>query len=150
VPTGLRAGHKINVIPGEATAWVDGRYLPGQSRKGFLEEVRMVVGSELEIEVVEESLPLEDPPGGPLYETIVAVMKRHAPDAPVVPLMLSGATDAKHVSRMGTRCLGFGPVRVEDDFPAEQLIHAHDERIPIEGYVWGLRVLYEVVTEFCT
>ena len=63
--------------------------------------------------------------------------------------MLSGATDAKHISRMGTRCLGFGPVRVPDDFPAEQLIHAHDERIPVDGYLWGLQVLYDVVTEFC-
>jgi acetylornithine deacetylase/succinyl-diaminopimelate desuccinylase-like protein len=149
VPTGLRAGQKINVIPGEAIAWVDGRYLPGQTTEGFLNEVREVVGSGFEIEVVEESHPLEDPPGDPLYETIVSVMRRHAPEAPVVPLMLSGATDAKHVSRMGTNCLGFGPVRVDDDFPAEQLIHAHDERIPIEGYVWGLQVLYEVVTEFC-
>src|SRR5947209_4484970 len=149
VPTGLRAGSKINVIPGEAIAWVDGRYLPGQTAEGFLEEVRQVVGSGLEILPVEQSLPLEDEPGGPLYNTILSVMRRYAPEAPVLPLMLSGATDAKHVSRMGTRCLGFGPVRVADDFPAEQLIHAHDERIPIDGYVWGLAVLHDVITEFC-
>ncbi len=150
VPTGLRAGKKINVIPGEAEALVDGRYLPGQTPEGFFEEVRRVVGEDLEIEPFDVTAPLEDPPGGPLYETIVRVMGRQAPRSPVVPTMLAGATDAKHVARMGTRCLGFGPLHVEPGFPADSLVHGHDERVPIEGYIWGTKVLYEVVTRFCS
>jgi acetylornithine deacetylase/succinyl-diaminopimelate desuccinylase-like protein len=149
VPTGLRAGKKINVIPSVAEAWVDGRYLPGQTVEGFLSEVRRVIGEEYEIELVDTSTPLEDPPGGPLYETIVQVMKRLAPEASVVPFILAGATDAKHVAQLGTKCLGFSPVRVSEEFPAEQLVHGHDERIPVDGYLWGLKVLYEIVTEFC-
>jgi acetylornithine deacetylase/succinyl-diaminopimelate desuccinylase-like protein len=149
VPTGLRAGQKINVIPGEAEAWIDGRYLPGQTAEGFLAEVRQVIGSGYEIERVDTGVPLEDPPGGPLYETIVSVVRRYAPDAIVAPIMLSGATDAKHVARMGTKCLGFGPLRVSDTFPLEHLIHGHDERIPIEGFVWGVHVMHDIVKEFC-
>jgi acetylornithine deacetylase/succinyl-diaminopimelate desuccinylase-like protein len=149
VPTGMRAGQKINVIPSEAVAWVDGRYLPGQTEQGFMDEVRAVVGEGYELERMDLSRPLEDPPGGPLFDSIVSVMARHDPDAPVAPLMLSGATDAKHVSRLGTHCLGFGPVRVPEDFPADQLVHGHDERIPIDGYVWGMHVLHDIVVDFC-
>ena len=29
------------------------------------------------------------------------------------------------------------------------LAHAHDERTPIAGLGWGVRVLYEVVKEYC-
>lgn len=150
VPTGLRAGHKINVIPSVAEAMVDGRYLPGQTAEGFLEEVRRLIGSGYEIERLDNSPPLEEPPGGPLYDTIISVMRQFAPGAPIVPLLLSGATDAKHVARMGTHCLGFGPIRVPEDFPVEQLVHGHDERIPIEGYVWGVQVLFEIVSVFCS
>jgi acetylornithine deacetylase/succinyl-diaminopimelate desuccinylase-like protein len=150
VPTGLRAGHKINVIPGQAEAVVDGRYLPGQTPEGFLAEVRHVVGDGYEIEPTDHlSSPLEDMPGGPLYDTIVSVVGRYAPKATVLPIMLAGATDAERVSRLGTRCLGFSPLRVSEGFPIEQLVHGHDERIPIEGYVWGIQVLYDIVTEFC-
>jgi acetylornithine deacetylase/succinyl-diaminopimelate desuccinylase-like protein len=149
VPTGLRAGHKINVIPGQAEAWVDGRYLPGQTAEGFLEEVRRVIGTGYEIDRLDTTVPLEDPPDGPLYQTIVSVMARHAPKATVAPLMLAGATDAKHVCRLGTRCLGFGPIRIPEGFPLEHLIHGHDERVPIDGFVWGVQVLYDVVTAFC-
>lgn len=150
VPTGLRAGHKINVIPSVGEAMVDGRYLPGQSADGFLDAVRRIIGQGYEIERLDSSPPLEERPGGPLYDAIVTVMGRFAPGAPVVPLLLSGATDAKHVSRMGTHCLGFGPIRVAEDFPVEQLVHGHDERIPVEGYVWGVHVLYEIVRTFCS
>jgi len=149
VPTGLRAGHKINVIPSTAEASVDGRYLPDQTSEGFLAEVRRVVGKEYEIESVDISAPLEEQPGSPLYNTIVSVLDKHAPGVSIVPLLLSGATDAKHVARLGTPCLGFGPVQVSEDFPVEQLVHGHDERIPVAGYLWGLRVLYDVVSTFC-
>jgi acetylornithine deacetylase/succinyl-diaminopimelate desuccinylase-like protein len=145
VPTGLRAGHKINVIPGEAEAWVDGRYLPGQTPEGFLAEVARVIGTGYGIERVDLSAAIEDEPAGPLYEAIVAVLRRRAPGAIVSPILLSGATDAKHISRLGTRCLGFGPVRIAEDFPVENLVHGHDERIPVDGYVWGVQVLYDVV-----
>ena len=150
VPTGLRAGQKINVIPGEAEASVDGRYLPGQTADGFLREVRQVIGDGYEVEPTDMSHPLEDAPGGPLYETIVSVMRRHAPEATLLPITLAGATDAKHVHRMGTSCLGFSPLRVSEGFPIEQLVHGHNERIPIDGYMWGIQVLFDIVTQFCS
>lgn len=149
-PTGLTAGSKINVIPTVAEVSVDGRFLPGQTEEGFLAEVRQVIGDGYEIEQLDTGRPQEDPPGGPLYDTILSVVKRYAPDAIVMPMMMSGATDARHVSRLGTRCLGFDPVRIREDFPAEQLVHGHDERIPIDGYVWGLRAFYDIVTQFCS
>ena len=37
-PTQLAAGHKVNVIPGEATAHVDGRFLPGHEQE-FLRQI---------------------------------------------------------------------------------------------------------------
>lgn len=149
VPTGLRAGHKINVIPGEAEAWVDGRYLPAQTPDGYFQEIRRVVGDRVEIEPLDVTLPLEDPPGDRLYDVIASVIDRSAPGARVVPSMLSGATDAKHVARLGTRCLGFSPLQVPHGFPIEHLVHGHDERVPTAGYAWGVGVLHEIVREFC-
>lgn len=149
VPTGLRAGDKINVIPAEAEALVDGRYLPGQTPEGFVQEIRAVVGEDYDIDILDVTPPLEDVPGGPLYETIVRAIEGHAPEAQVIPTMLSGATDAKHVARLGTKTLGFGPLRIPRGFPSDSLVHGHDERVPIEGFVWGVGVLHDIVTRFC-
>jgi acetylornithine deacetylase/succinyl-diaminopimelate desuccinylase-like protein len=32
----------------------------------------------------------------------------------------------------------------------DALFHGEDERIPVDGFLWGLRVLYRVVRGFCT
>jgi hypothetical protein len=29
------------------------------------------------------------------------------------------------------------------------MYHGHDERVPVAGFGWGLRVLYELVRDFC-
>ncbi len=147
-PTMLRAGSRINVIPGEAEASVDARLLPGQSPDALLKEVRDVVGNGLEIEFVDTGNAQEVPPGDELYRVIEATVKRHAPDSMVVPVMLSGATDARWVSRLGIQCLGFSPLALPPDFPAEGLVHGHNERVPVEGLKWGLRVFYDVVRSF--
>ncbi len=149
VPTGLQAGKKVNVIPSVAVASVDGRYLPGQDEEGFVSEIRELIGSELGMELMNRSLPLEGSADSELYRSIEEAVQRRAPEARVTPIMLSGATDAKHVSRLGTTCLGFGPVKISDTFPADQLVHGHDERVPVDGYLWGIDVLYDIVSEFC-
>ena len=47
----LQSGSKINVIPGEATAWVDGRLAPGQTQESFVAELRAIIGEEVGIAI---------------------------------------------------------------------------------------------------
>lgn len=147
-PTGLRAGSKINVIPSEAEATVDGRLVPGQSQEDLFAEVRAVIGPDIDIDPIDRGIPQEVEPGDDLYQTIEDTVARHDPDATVIPLMLSGATDARWIATLGTRCLGFGPLAMPTGFSTEGLVHGHDERVPISGLGWGVQVFYEVVRDF--
>jgi acetylornithine deacetylase/succinyl-diaminopimelate desuccinylase-like protein len=63
--------------------------------------------------------------------------------------MLSGATDAKLFSQLGTRCYGFSPLKLRPDEPFDRLIHAHDERVSVEALTFGVSVLYQTVRHFC-
>jgi len=148
VPTGLRAGTKINVIPSSAEASVDARILPGQTPGDLIREVRAIIGDACEIELIDSGKPQEVEPGNELYRTIENVVRRHEPEATVIPIMLSGATDARWVSNLGTHCLGFSPLAIPPGFSTEGLVHGHDERVPVDGFVWGTRVFYEVVRDF--
>jgi hypothetical protein len=68
-----------------------------------------------------------------------------------MPYLAPGFTDAKNWSRLGTRCYGFMPLQFPDDgVKFADLFHGHDERIPVEGFKWGVHLLYEVVKAFCT
>jgi acetylornithine deacetylase/succinyl-diaminopimelate desuccinylase-like protein len=150
-PTVLRAGYKTNVIPGEAEAEVDGRSLPGQSTADLVAEVQAVVGHDIEVLVMREAPPIETPAPSPLFDAIVATIAEHHPGAIVVPTLVPGFTDAKNWSRLGARCYGFFPIRFPEDAPPfTELFHGHDERIPVDGLKWGVKVLYDFVVRFAS
>jgi len=67
----------------------------------------------------------------------------------VVPMMVTGGTDAKHLARAGIPCYGFTPIQLPPEMNFMQMIHGHNERVPVDGLAFGVRVLYEVVVEFC-
>ena len=145
--TMLRAGAQINAIPSQAEASLDGRILPGWTPEMFREELLQIFGDDVEIEFVAPSEPLEADPEGPMLDTIKAVLAERDPDAAVVPVMLTGATDAKHVSKLGTRVYGFAPGLFSGPDEGKG-VHGHDERILVESLRWGVRTLYEVVERF--
>ena len=147
-PTMLHAGSQINVIPSVAEASLDGRILPGWTPETFRGELLEIFGEDAEIDFLEPSEPLEADPSGPMLETIKAVLAEREQKAVVVPVMLSGATDAKHIAKLGTRVYGFAPGLVTG--PAEwNRIHGHDERIAVDSLRWGAWTLFEVVERFC-
>ncbi|MBI4673712.1 MAG: M20/M25/M40 family metallo-hydrolase [Chloroflexi bacterium] len=146
-PTKLSAGNKINVIPSVAEAQVDGRLVPGQTAETFLHELRAVLGPEYEIEFHQPTTRgIEADPQSPLYDAILRSMKRHDPAAIVIPDLVVGATDARHVTKLGTKVYGFCPMF--DDASEMERVHGDDERIALENVGFGTRVLYEVVSEF--
>jgi acetylornithine deacetylase/succinyl-diaminopimelate desuccinylase-like protein len=148
--TGLIAGvNAANVIPAEASAIVDGRYLPGTSLEKFLSLVREVVGPGVEIEPFESADGVESDPGGPLWETIVRVMQRRLPGCVVAPNMITGMTDAKDYARIGIKTYGFSPIKLEKGENIADLYHAPNERISVAGLIEGSTWLYDVVEEFC-
>ena len=139
-PTGLTAGYKHNVIPGRATATIDCRTLPGRSDE-FLADVRAVIGDEIEIEYAQHRPALETTFDGPLVAAMAAALRAEDPGARPVPYMLSGGTDAKAFTRLGMRCFGFSPLLLPADVDFAAMFHGIDERVPVEGLKFGVRVL---------
>jgi acetylornithine deacetylase/succinyl-diaminopimelate desuccinylase-like protein len=148
-PTMLAASSKVNVIPSRASVHVDGRVVPGHSMSEFLAEVERAIGPGLTITVHEQHEGTTFPSDTPLYRAIVAVLERHDPGGIPVPYMIPGFTDSFAYARLGAVCYGFAPVRLGPDLDFSRMYHGHDERIPRDGFVWGVRVLYELVRDFC-
>lgn len=148
-PTMLKAGSQINVIPSEAEAFIDGRHLPGWTPALFLEEIRSVLGSEGEITFLDPSSPLEADLQSPLFHSIKDVLKEHDPEAAAVPFLLTGGTDAKHVTKLGTKVYGFVPGLYAGEGEGRR-VHSHDERVSVRSLHWSVRVLYEVVERFAS
>ena len=139
-PTMLDAGYKHNVIPGRASAMVDGRYLPGFGDE-WEREIDVVLGEGITREYVHYDIALETEFEGALVDAMAAALKSQDPGARAVPYMLSGGTDAKSFSRLGMRCFGFSPLRLPADLDFSGMFHGVDERVPIDSLHFGVRVL---------
>ncbi|MEU1945113.1 M20/M25/M40 family metallo-hydrolase [Streptomyces sp. NPDC020125] len=139
-PTVLEAGYKVNVIPGSATAYVDGRMLPGGEDE-FHDTLDRLTGPDVEWEFHHRERPLEAPVDTPTYRAMRAAVEHFDPGAHAVPYCMSGGTDAKQFSRLGIAGYGFSPLRLPEGFDYQALYHAVDERVPVEALHFGVRVL---------
>ena len=139
-PTMLDAGYKHNVVPGRASAMVDGRYLPGFAEE-WEREIDEVLGPDVVREYVHYDIALETEFEGALVDAMSRSLRAEDPGARAVPYMLSGGTDAKSFSRLGMRCFGFAPLRLPADLDFSGMFHGVDERVPLDSLRFGVRVL---------
>lgn len=146
-PTLVHGGSRVNVIPSEITLTLDGRVIPGVSPAEFIAEVRALVGDDVEITQISQEPPaVQMQPDLTHFEHLAGVLKRLDPSGTPVPYMVSGATDARVFSALGIQTYGFIPMALPDGFNFASLIHAADERIPVEAVEFGAEAVYRAVT----
>jgi acetylornithine deacetylase/succinyl-diaminopimelate desuccinylase-like protein len=138
-PTMLDAGYKVNVIPTEATAHVDGRFLPGFEDE-FFATLAELCGENVTHEFISHQQPFEMPYDGELVDAMTRSLLAEDPDALVAPFLMSGGTDAKHFTKLGMRAYGFTPLRLPGDLDFTALFHGVDERVPTDALEFGARV----------
>ena len=142
----LQGGNKVNVIPSESMATLDCRLIPGSSRENFLKEIKSRLGDEIDIEVISESPSL--PPSSLDTDLLQAIQKFAAgndPGCPVVPLLLSGATDGRFLREKGVITYDFCPFRLTEEDSLK--VHGNNERIAVENLRFGMRMMVEILKE---
>ncbi|WP_336115532.1 M20/M25/M40 family metallo-hydrolase [Streptomyces sp. PTD9-10] len=140
-PTMLDAGYKVNVIPGEAAAFVDGRFLPGGEEE-FVATLDRLTGPDVDWEFHHRSVALQAPVDSPTFAGMRAAVEEFAPGGHVVPYCMTGGTDAKQFSMLGIdAAYGFAPLKLPEGFDYQAMFHGVDERVPVEALHFGVRVL---------
>ena len=141
-PTMLEAGYKVNVIPQSASAMVDGRFLPGHENQ-LQETIKKLAGDDIEIEILTRDIALEVEFAGPLVKAMCDAISGEDSAGIPVPYLMSGGTDNKALHDLGIVGYGFSPLKLPKDLDFFALFHGVDERVPIDGLKFGVRVLYE-------
>ncbi len=139
-PTMLQAGYKINVIPGDAIGYVDGRVLPGHEAE-FRATMDELTGPDVTWEYVHEEIPLEAPLDAPVMASMAQALLAEDPGSTIVPYCMSGGTDAKYFSRLGMTCYGFTPLVLPEGYDYYAMFHGTDERIPLSALAAGVRIM---------
>lgn len=146
-PTILHGSSKINVIPGEISLELDGRMLPGFKPEDMLNEMRQIVGKDVELEVVQFEPGPSNPDMG-MFDTLAQILKDADPEGIPIPLLLSGVTDGRFFSMLGIQTYGFLPMTLPQDFNFSATIHAANERVPAAAIEFGADAIYKALERF--
>ena len=143
----VRGGEKVNVVPAQIDLELDGRLLPGFTPDDLIAEAHALVGHDIELELIRHDAGPAEPDYTHL-DMLGGVLRELDPDGVPMPLLQGGVTDARFFSRLGIQTYGFMPLRLADDFPLLRLVHAADERIPVEALEFGTEAVSRALQRF--
>lgn len=140
-PTVLRSGNKVNVVPGEASAELDLRILPGHSTAEALAWLQQCLDDPtLKVEVTHRLEPSRSPTDGPLYAALAQACREGYPSTPVSPILTpGGSTDSSHLRPRGVRCYGLMPILATSEQLAS--MHGDNEYMTVSQLAQGTAVL---------
>jgi acetylornithine deacetylase/succinyl-diaminopimelate desuccinylase-like protein len=124
--------------------------LPGYSPDDIIAELRPILGQDIELEMAHTSFfePIPAEPDMGLFGTLADILLEADPNCAPGPLQFPGTTDGRFFSRLGIQTYGFTPMQFPPGFRFWELIHAADERIPIESLTFGTDVIYNLLQRF--
>ena len=150
VPTVINAGFRRNVIPSEAKAIIDIRMLPDENVEEFYAQLAEVI-DDPRVEIIPEHIyrPAAPPSDidNEMFQVLENVALRMYPDATVLPIMQTGATDMAQVRAKGVQAYGIGPARSIEEINSGFGAHGDNERIEEEAFISLVQYMWNVVIE---
>jgi acetylornithine deacetylase/succinyl-diaminopimelate desuccinylase-like protein len=145
VATMLAAGHATNALPQRATANINCRIFPGDSRDAVLAQLATIIDDpKVSVTIPEIRGPIATP--APLTRQIMEPIEEVAhelwPGIPVVPALEPGASDAQFLNPAGIPTYGVTGIFTDPDGGH---IHGLNERVRVQSVYDGRTFLYRLV-----
>jgi acetylornithine deacetylase/succinyl-diaminopimelate desuccinylase-like protein len=83
-----------------------------------------------------------------LFDTLAGILREADPGGTPMPMLLAAVTDGRHFARLGIQTYGFTPMTLPAGFDFKQVVHAADERIPVEALDFGTNAIYKALQRF--
>lgn len=175
-PTSMGGGgDQHNQVPTSAWLMVDTRILPECTVEEAVDEIKSVIGHsrfvperipeeredessypELSLEVLRSRGSCYQDTDDPIYKEVMTVIRKvtynRTNGSPVCTTLIPGSTDFYYYFKHPTKkpvCIGFTPIRFEPDMKFSELFHGTNERVPLSGLKWGVKMLTDVVYILC-
>ena len=148
VATMLEGGHAANALPQRAKATINCRIVPGEDADTTRAALTAAIGDpKVSVTLVGRLRPIAVPP--PLDPKIMGpaekLVARYFPGVPLVPAMMTGATDATYLGPLGIPTYGVpGPWSDPDG----NGLHGLNERLAVQAAYVGRDFLYDLVKAY--
>jgi carboxypeptidase PM20D1 len=132
-PTMLRGSPKENVLPQDATAWINYRIAPGNTAADIMRRAKDATQG-LPVELAWEGIAYDPPPVSPIDSRayrVLAALARGEHDLPVAPGLVTATTDSRYMTALTDNIYRFAPVAATLD--ELKMIHGTNERMTLDN-----------------
>jgi acetylornithine deacetylase/succinyl-diaminopimelate desuccinylase-like protein len=105
------------------------------------------VGDDVELEVLRHERGRTEPDLG-LFDLLAGVLRERDPGATPVPMLLPGVTDGRIFAKLGIQSYGFLPMQLPKELRFTELLHAADERVPVDAVEFGAEAIRAVLERY--
>ncbi|MCF6292610.1 MAG: M20/M25/M40 family metallo-hydrolase, partial [Robiginitomaculum sp.] len=143
-PTILHAGTKENILPREATAYINFRIAGRDSVKSVISHVTKAINNP-DIEITISNPPGNEPTAtsqigtGP-YAWLAEIISDGFPGTLIAPNTVPMATDSRHFTKVTDDIYRFAPYTFDSSDLTR--IHGLNERIGVDDFARGVQVYY--------
>lgn len=147
-PTITRSGKKFNVIPAEAEVEIDSRILPGRSHDDIVQDLRELLGDDVDIQVLAAGPKTKPDVDYSLFDTLAGILTDLDPSGSPIPYLFNESPDGRLLEDFGMQNYGFLPMDLPPDIDLPSIIHGENERVPLSAISFGADVLYELLKRY--
>jgi carboxypeptidase PM20D1 len=131
--TMLKGSPKENVLPQDATAWINYRIAPGDSSAAVMARARAATAG-MPVTLAWAKTPVEPSPvsstASPGWKMVAAVAGK-VTGAPVAPSLVTAGTDSRHLQGVAQDVYRFEPVALS--LKDVEMIHGTDEHLSLDN-----------------
>jgi len=146
--TMAKAGSAMNVMPQEASVYVNVRILPGDTFQDVIRHMKKV-NKDLDLSydiLVKEEASSISPHDSQAFKTIQRNALKVHPDAKVLPYLMAGGSDSRKYEGLSENILRFSCVRMtKEDLDS---INSTNERIHVDNLMGMIRFYMELLREY--
>ena len=142
---GVGSPVKANVIPSNSEATLDCRLLPGVNAEEFVSEMKARI-NDPRVTIERLSTPVdagESPSDTVMFRVLSDALRKHHPGAEITPMLVPFGTDSVQLRKRGIPAYGFTPMIL--DAATAATMHSDSERIPVDEFLKGLHVYFDVL-----
>jgi carboxypeptidase PM20D1 len=132
-PTMLKGSPKENVLPQDATAWINYRIAPGDTSATVMARAKAAVGK-LPVTLAWNSPPNEPSPVSSTSSwgwKVLAATAAAVADAPVAPSLVTAGTDSRYLTGVAKDVYRFAPIEL--GLKDTEMIHGTNEHMTLKN-----------------
>ena len=114
----------------------------------MLARIRAILPKDAKLDVLLAGEPTpESPSDTELFRVLVAAMKRAEPGSNAAAVVSAGTSDSRYFRARGIVAYGIAPFKV--NYYDADTVHGNDERIRASFFPSGVRLMRQIVNDFC-